>query len=80
MGPRNKCGDDSGWVDLWFRHSSASCENGYVDISPYTDDLCTSGRIGPHRIPGEAMAFDEDFIDFVGWLLAVAGRTTRPER
>ena len=39
-----------------------------------------SGRVGLHRITGEAMAFDEHFIDFVNCFPAVAGRMARPER
>ena len=33
-----------------------------------------------HRITGKPVAFGEDFINLVNLLLAVAGRTTRPER
>ena len=40
----------------------------------------TSGSVGLHRIPGEPVAFDEHFIDWVNRLPAVAGRRTRPER
>ena len=40
----------------------------------------TSGRVGLQRFPGEAMAFDEHFIDYVNGLPAVAGRRARPER
>ena len=39
-----------------------------------------SGRVGLHRITGEAMAFDEHLIDFVNRLPAIAGRMARPER
>ncbi len=49
-------------------------------ISPYTDGLSgillikkalagnTSGCVGLHRFPGEVIAFDEHFIDFVNGL------------
>jgi len=39
-----------------------------------------SRRVGPHRVTGEPMAFDEHLIDFVNRLPAVAGRMARPER
>jgi hypothetical protein len=60
-------------------HGFALGENGYIVIGIEAKGS-TSGRIGLHRIPGEAMAFDEHFIDFMNRLPAVAGRRTRPER
>ena len=42
--------------------------------------IFTSGRVGLHRLPGEVIAFDEHFIDFVNGLPAVARRMAGPER
>ena len=40
----------------------------------------TSGGVGLHRFPGEVIAFDEHFIDFVNELPAVTRRMAVPER
>jgi hypothetical protein len=42
--------------------------------------IYVSGRIRLHRLPGEAVAFGENFIDLVNGFPPVAGRTTGPER
>ena len=39
-----------------------------------------SGRVGPHRVTGKPVAFDEDLVDLMDRLPAVAGRMARPER
>ena len=62
-----------------FAHGFAGGENGY-SVFEVEAKGCTSGRVRPHRVTGEPMAFDEHFIDFVNRLPAVAGRTARPER
>ena len=40
---------------------------------------CASGCVGLHRVKGEAMAFDEHFIDFMNRFSTIAGRMARPE-
>ena len=60
--------------------SFALGENGYSIFRTWEAKGSTSGRVGLHRVTGEAMAFDEHFIDFVNRLPAVAGRMARPER
>ena len=42
--------------------------------------IFASSCVGLHRFPGEVIAFDEHFIDFVNGLSAVARRMARPER
>ena len=41
--------------------------------------VITLRRVGLQYVTGKPVAFGEDFINLVGWPLAVAGRTTRPE-
>ena len=56
-------------------------ENGYaVSGMVEAKEWTASARIGLHRFPGEVIAFDEHFIDFVNGLSAVTRRTARPER
>ena len=65
-------------------HSSALDENGYaVSGEERSEEVAwtrTSGRVRLQRVPGKAMAFDEDFIDQVSGLSAAAGRRARPQR
>src|SRR5688572_30266879 len=70
-------------------HSSALGGNGYAVSGSRERSriklirrrmIVASARVGLHRFPGEVIAFDEHFVDFVNGFPAVAGRTARPER